>query len=142
VVGGWNLLLQGQLNAAKTYERDVAAVLDVAAQPGSLTAVLVGDAGKGSGVAAINSRGELSMAVLGLAATSGNSVYEAWLIGADGVPEAIGSFTVDSSGTAKFAIKVLPPAPGAVLALTLEPAPNPTTPTLPIISKGVANKAG
>ncbi len=38
VLGGWNLLLQGQVNASKTYEENVAAVLDVAAQPGSLTA--------------------------------------------------------------------------------------------------------
>ena len=120
----------------------MAAVLDVAAQPGSLTAVLVADGGKGSGIAAINARGELSMAMLGLASTSGNAVYEAWLIGSDGVPEAIGSFKVDSTGIALFAIKVLPPAPGAVLALTLEPGPNPTTPTLPIISKGVATSAG
>ena len=40
VLGGWNLLLQGQVNASKTYEENVAAVLDVAAQPGSLTAIL------------------------------------------------------------------------------------------------------
>ena len=33
-LGGWNLLLQGQLNATQAYEQSVAAVLDVAAQPG------------------------------------------------------------------------------------------------------------
>lgn len=142
ILGGWNVLLQGQLSSAKTYERDVAAVIDMAAQPGSLAAVLVPDGGKGSGIAAINSRGELSMAMLGLAPTSGNAVYEAWLIGSDGVPEPIGSFKVDDSGVAHLAIKVLPPAAGAVLALTLEPAAHPTTPTLPIISKGVTTSAG
>ena len=35
LLGGWNLLLQGQLNTANAYEQSVAAVLDVAAQPGS-----------------------------------------------------------------------------------------------------------
>ena len=141
-LGGWNLLLQGQLDAAKTYQQSVAAVLDVAARPGSLTAVLTADGGTGSGLAAISAQGELSMAMLGLAPTSGSSVYEAWLIGPAGAPEPIGSFTVDTTGIGHFANQIPPPAPGAVLALTLEPKPNPTTPTLPIISKGVAAAPG
>ena len=141
-LGGWNLLLQGQLDGAKTYQQSVAAVLDVAARPGSLTAVLTADGGTGSGLAAISAQGELSMAMLGLAPTSGSSVYEAWLIGPDSAPEPIGNFTVDTTGIGHFANQVLPPAPGAVLALTLEPKANPTNPTLPIISKGVATAPG
>lgn len=36
----------------------------------------------------------------------------------------------------------LPTSSWIVLALTLEPGPGATTPTLPIISKGVASAAG
>jgi len=135
-------LLQGQLGTAKSYEQSVAAVLDLAAQPGSLTAVLTANGGTGNGLAAISSKGEFAMAMVGLASTSGNSVYEAWLIGSDGVPKPIGSFKVGNAGTAQLNITVLPPAPGAIVALTLEPTPDPTTPTPPIISKGVATAAG
>jgi len=98
--------------------------------------------GTGNGLAAISSRGEFAMAMDGLASTSGDAVYEAWLIGSDRVPKPIGSFKVGNTGTAQFNIMVLPPAPGAIVALTLEPTSNPTTPTLPIISKGVATAAG
>jgi anti-sigma-K factor RskA len=142
VLGGWNVLLQGQLGTAKNYQQSVAAVLDLAAQPGSLTAVLTADGGTGNGLAAISSRGEFAMAMVGLASTSGDAVYEAWLIGSDRVPKPIGNFTVGNAGTAQLNIMVLPPAPGAIVALTLEPTSNPTTPTLPIISKGVATTAG
>jgi anti-sigma-K factor RskA len=65
-------------------------------------------------------------------------VYTAWAIGADGVPVAIGDFTVGSDGTASFSAPTSPLASGTVLALTREPTPGATAPTLPIISKGVA----
>lgn len=140
-LGGWNLLLQGQLNAAQAHERDIAAVLDVAVKPGSLTAILRSDGGRGSGLAAIDGSGAITIAMHDLAPTTGASVYEAWLIGSDGVPAPLGSFKVGSNGTAYFASKDLPPPPGAVLALTLEPGPDAKTPTLPIISKGAATAA-
>ena len=47
LLGGWGLLLQNQLESAQSYEQSVAAVLDVAGQPGSLTAVLTPDGGEG-----------------------------------------------------------------------------------------------
>jgi hypothetical protein len=141
-LGGWNLLLQGQVNAARTYEQNVAAVLDVAAKPGSLAAILTAEVGSGSGVAAIGADGRITIAMQGLAPTQGESVYEAWLIGTDGVPAALGSFTVNGTGTAYLQSKDLPPPPGSILALTLEPRANAQQPTLPIISKGVATAAG
>lgn len=141
-LGGWNLLLQGQLNAADSYERSVAAVLVVAAQPGSLTAVLTADGGTGSGLAAVDAAGNMTMAMHDLAPTSGTSVYEAWVIGGDGIPIPLGSFAVGATGTASFAANGLPTAPRIVLALTKEPGPGATTPTLPIISKGAATAAG
>jgi len=141
-LGGWNLLLQSQLNAANSYEQSVAAVIAVAAQPGSLTAVLSADGGTGSGLAAVDASGNVTMALQDLAPTSGSTVYQAWVIGADRTPVPLGSFTVGASGTASFAASGLPTSPGIVLALTSEPGPGATTPTLPIISKGVATASG
>ena len=56
-----------------------------------------------------------------LAATSGATVYTTWAIGADNVPVALGDFTVGGSGTASFTAAGPPVAPGAVIALTLDP---------------------
>jgi len=142
VLGGWNLLLQNDLGAARRYEQNVAAVLATASQPGALTAVLTADGGTGSGLAAVNRSGDVAIAMRDLAPTSGNAVYEAWVIGGDGVPVPLGGFTVDNSRTAFFESSGLPSAEGIVLALTLEPGPGATTPTMPIISKGVAAAPG
>jgi hypothetical protein len=142
VLGGLNLLLQVQLNAAKSYEEGVAAVIDVAVQPGSLTAILTADGGTGSGLAAVSASGEVTIAMQALAPTSGSQVYEAWAIAGDNAPLPLGSFTVDRAGTAFFEAQGLPTSSGLVLALTLEPGPGATTPTMPIISKGVASRAG
>jgi anti-sigma-K factor RskA len=143
VLGGWNLLLQGQLATAQSYEQAVSAVLDVAGQDGSLTAVLTaeGDGGP-TGLAAVSAAGEVTLAMRDLPATSGAQVYEAWVIGGDGVPVPLGDFQVDSAGTAFFTGDGLPTDPGIVLALTLEPGPGATTPTMPIVSLGTATAAG
>ena len=142
VLGGWNLLLQNDLGAAQRYERNVAAVLDTAAQPGSLTAILTADGGTGSGLAAVNAQGDVAIAMRDLAPTSGNAVYEAWVIASDGVPVPLGSFKVGDAGIAYFEGAGLPATGGIVLALTLEPGPGATSPTMPIISKGVATAPG
>ena len=140
-LGATTLVLRNQLDAAQAYEQSVAQVLDVAAQPGSLTAILTADGGTGSGLAAIDSSGTVTLAMQDLAATSGSQVYEAWVIGGDDVPVPLGSFAVGNSGTASFQAGGLPTTSGVVLALTLEPGPGAQTPTLPIISKGVATEA-
>lgn len=142
VLGGWNLLLQNDLSAAQRYEQNVATVLETAAQPGSLTAFLTADGGTGSGLAAVDANGDVAIAMRDLAPTSGNAVYEAWVIGSDGVPVPLGSFEVGNAGIAYFEGAGLPTADGIVLALTLEPGPGATTPTMPIISKGVAAAPG
>jgi anti-sigma-K factor RskA len=140
---GWNLVLQNQLSAAKTYEQTVAAVMDAAAQPGSLTAVLTGvDPATGAGVAAVTADGIVTLAMQDLAPTTGQSVYEAWVIAGDGTPVALGGFTVGSSGTAAFQATGLPTEDGIVLALTLEPAPGATVAAGPLVSKGVATTPG
>lgn len=141
-LGGWNLLLRNQLDAAQTYEQAVAAILDAAARPGTFTAVLTADGGTGSGLASIGAGGITIMAMQDLARTEGSNVYTAWLIQGDDPPLPLGSFTVGTSGTAAFSAPGPRPLSGAALALTLEPAPGATTPTMPIISKGVATPAG
>ena len=142
VLGGWNLLLQNDLSAARSYEQSVATVLDTAAKPGSLSAILTADGGSASGLAAVDAQGNVTMAMRNLAPTSGTGVYEAWVIGSDGVPLPLGGFQVGKDGTASFRASGLPASNGIVLALTLEPGPGATTPTLPIISEGVASAAG
>jgi anti-sigma-K factor RskA len=141
VLGVSNVLLRAQLSQSQSFEQAVQAVLDVSAKPGSLTAVLTADGGSGTGLAAIDSTGAVTMAMQDLAPTSGNQVYEAWVIGGDGVPVPIGSFQVGDGGTASLTAGGVTASSGAVLALTLEPGPGATTPTLPIISKGVATPA-
>jgi len=141
VLGVSNLLLRGQLSQSQSFEQGVQAVLDVSAKPGSLTAVLTAAGGSGTGLAAIDATGAVTMAMQDLAPTSGNQVYEAWVIGGDGVPVPIGSFHVGNGGTASMTASGVSASTGAVLALTLEAGPGATTPTLPIISKGVASPA-
>ena len=138
VLGGWNLLLQGDLSSARSYEQSVACVLHTASQPGSLSAVLTASVGTGAGVAAVDAGGNVQLAMRDLAPTSGASVYEAWVIAADGVPVPLGGFQVGNNGTASFRATGLPTTSGIVLALTLEPGPGATAPTPPIISSGVA----
>ena len=136
---GWNLLLRTQLDAAEQYQRDVATVVDLASQNGSLTAVLRPDGEPGpSGIAAVSPDGQLAMAMHDLAPTTGGTVYEAWVVGADGVPVPLGSFTVGTGGTGAFQGSGVPADPGIVLGLTHEPGPGATTPTLPMVLSGTA----
>lgn len=139
VLGAWGLLLQSQLDRARGYERSVEAVLDVAGQPGSLTAVLTPDGTDGpAGLAAVASDGTVRIAMRDLPATTGNQVYEAWVIGGDGVPKALGSFRVGETGIAYFEGGGLPTQEGIVLALTLEPGPGATAPSSKPVSLGRA----
>ena len=132
-----------QLNAARSYEHGVAAVLEVAAQPGSLTAILTADGGTGSGLAAVSASGEVTIAMQDLAPTSGSQVYKAWVIAGDGGPGPARQLHGRATpGRRRSRRSGLPTAGRLVLALTREPGPGATTPTLPIISKGVATGAG
>ena len=137
---GWNLLLQNQLNGAEQYQRDVAAVLQLAAKDGSMTAVLrPAESSEASGLAAMNPDGTLTLAVHDLDPTKGNEVYEAWLIGEDQVPVAIGGFEVGRDGTGFLATTGVTPADGIQVVLTLEPAPGATAPAGPVVSSGAAS---
>lgn len=137
VLGAWNVLLQGQLDASRTYETNVAAVLELAGEVGSATAVLAPTRGsEAAGVAAVGADGTMAVAMRDLAPTAGSEVYEVWMIGGDGVPVALGGFTVGSAGIGYFEGAGVPASPGIVLALTKEPAPGATAPTTDPVSLG------
>jgi anti-sigma factor RsiW len=134
-----NLLTLGRLNASEQYARDVAAVLETGAQPGAVTAVLApAEAGGPRGLAAVGSDGTVTMAVQDLAPTTGNEVYEGWAIVGDAAPVPLGGFTVSDAGTGRLDGTGVPASPGMTLALTREPGPGAQTPTLPILTAGVA----
>ncbi len=140
VLGGWNLLLQGQLQQARDYEQQVAAVLDVARQPGALTAVLTpagGETGP-AGLAALDPSGGMRLAMRGLTETTGTEVYEAWAIVEGADPQPLGEFTVGRDGTGSLATSGVPAQPGVVLALTREPGPDSLQPTTPVVAAGTA----
>ncbi len=139
VLGAWNLSLRGQLDQAQAYATAVKSVVDTAAQPGSLVAVLGSEtAGGPRGIAALATDGQVVLAVRGLTPTTGTQVYEAWLIGSNKKPVAIGDFSVASDGVGYLPDGQGPTATGVVVALTLEPGPGATKPTLPVVSSGVA----
>ncbi|MEP6638829.1 MAG: anti-sigma factor [Chloroflexota bacterium] len=140
-LGGWNLVLRNDLEATRSYERSVGAVLNVASQPGSTTAILTPAGGTGSGLAAIGADGNVTMAVQDLAPTTGGTVYTAWAINGDGAPASLGDFKVGPNGIATFQGNGAPNVPGLVVALTLEPNPGNQVPLGPTVAKGVATAA-
>lgn len=142
VLGGWNLLLQGQLRDSQAYEQQVASVVAAAAQPGSLTVVMAAQTGSANGLAAIDRAGRMTLAIRGLTPVSGGAVYEAWVVVPGTPPMPLGELAVTGSGTATMDGTGIPASPGVVVALTREPGPGAKTPTLPIISSGVATAAG
>jgi len=139
-LGAWNVQLRDQVAGLEAYRAGVVAILDQAARPGAQLAVLTDPAGAGgqSGLAAVAADGSVAIVMRDLAPTTGTQVYEAWLIGADQVPVAIGGFTVGGSGTASFTTSHASMGEGVVVALTLEPREGATAPTPPIVAAGQA----
>jgi hypothetical protein len=140
ILGVWNVQLRDQVADLSTYRNGVAAVLDQAAQPGSQLAVLAAPTGGTgpSGFAAVGADGSVALVMHQLAPTAGAQVYEAWLIAGTGAPVPIGGFTVGAGGAAAFSTGHSSLGAGVTVALTLEPGPGATTPTLPIIAAGKA----
>ena len=146
VLGAWNVRLQGQVNdleqqatAAEQYRTAVTTVLDVAAQPGSQTALLAPQTTGGPrGIASVASDGSVQFAMQDLAPTSGSQVYETWAILPNSNPVPLGSFTVDASGVASFTSKQGPVGPGMAVAVSREPQAGATAPT-EVVSVGVAS---
>lgn len=146
VLGAWNVRLQGQVNdleqqatAAEQYRTAVTSVLDVAAQPGSQTALLAPQtAGGPRGIASVASDGSVQFAMQDLSPTSGSQVYETWAILPNSNPVPLGSFTVDASGVASFTSKQGPVGPGMAVAVSREPQSGASAPT-EVVSVGVAS---
>ena len=146
VLGAWNLNLQNRISgletdvaAARAYETAVNSVLAAALEEGSQTVVLgPGEGFESGGLAAIRADGSVVLAMHDLDPTVGPQVYEAWVILGSDAPIPIGSFAVAAAGTASFTSEPTPAGPGAVIALTREPGPGATAPTMPIISLGAA----
>lgn len=138
VVGAFAFNLQQDLTTARGYRDGVEAALRLAAQPGSLSAILVADGREASGLAVVGADGEVLLAMQGLEGTAGSEVYTAWAIAGDGAPVPIGTFTVGGDGTAVARAESPVAVAGMTVALTLEPAPGAKAPTLPIVAAGVA----
>lgn len=153
VLGGWNLLLQGQLRTtneqlgatasqlaqAQKFDQAVAAVITAAGEKGSKAVILTPtENSTASGIAAVRTDGSVVLAMRDLQATAGTEVYETWVIVGSAAPVAIGSFTVDANGIASFTTRPADTPVGAVIALSREPAPGSTAPVGPIVSTGVA----
>lgn len=141
-LGAWNVALRSDVDGLTAYRNGVAAVLQAAARPDAQLAVLAApdDPAGPSGLAAVGGDGSIALVMRDLAPTAGTEVYEAWLIVGTNAPIPIGSFTVGTTRTATFATNHVP-FPGVTLALTREPGPNATTPTMPIIAAGAARIA-
>jgi hypothetical protein len=77
------------------------------------------------------------MAVHGLDPTSGSEVYEAWVIGASGTPQPVGSFAVAADGLGRLSASQVPTGSSLTVGLTHEPGAGATTPTLPMVVSGV-----
>jgi anti-sigma-K factor RskA len=139
-LGAWNLQLRDEIAGLTAYRNGVVEVLDQAAGPGAQLAVLSTPEGPDgpTGLAAVSADGRVALVMRDLAPTTGTQVYETWLIGADGAPIPIGDFRVGGSGTASFSAAHASLGPGVVVALTLEPGPGATAPTMPIIAAGQA----
>ena len=143
LLGGWNLSLQSQLGEARAYQRQVAAVLDAAGQPGALTAVMKSPTGDGAtGLAVVAPDGTMRIAMRDLAPTTGPEVYEAWAILPESAPVPLGGFQVGSNGVGYLEAGGSPTQSGVVLALTREPGPGATAPSSDPVSVGTATSSG
>jgi anti-sigma-K factor RskA len=142
VLGGWNLLLQNELNVARRFDQAVATLISAAAEPGSKTVVLApGDDSRASGIAAVRPDGSVVLAMRDLPPTSGSQVYETWVIVPGAAPVAVGGFTVDANGIATFTTRPADAPAGSTIAVTREPRAGNTAPEGPVVSAGKAVSA-
>ena len=70
-LGGWNIALNSELSSAQAYRSGVEQALDLAAQPGSVTALIRADDGSSSGFGVIGADGTVKLAMRGMAADHG-----------------------------------------------------------------------
>jgi anti-sigma factor RsiW len=136
-LGGWNIALRRDLSSAEAYRNGVDQALDLAAQPGSVTALLANPDGSVSGFGVVGADGTVKLAVRGLPATTGSQVYTAWSIEGTTPPVSMGDFTVGADGVAITTVQAPNTEPGATIALTLEPNAGNQAPAGPVVAAGV-----
>jgi anti-sigma-K factor RskA len=150
-LGVWNLQLKGQVDELAAYRTAVAGVIDRAAEGGQIAiltnlVITLGGQLNGppppAGIAGIGSDGSVAIAMTNLGPTTGIEVYEVWVIGGDGKPVPVGDFRVAASGAGGTVIAIGSSEAGVTIALTREPKPGATVPTLPILALGTAEKPG
>jgi anti-sigma-K factor RskA len=136
-LGAWNYTLQQDLASAQAYRNGVEQALDLAAQPGSVTALIRPDTGSGSGFGVIGADGTARIALRGMAPTTGSEVYTAWSIAEGAAPISMGDFSVGADGIALANARAPEAAPGLVMAITLEPNAGNQAPAGPVVASGV-----
>lgn len=134
-IGGAALLL-GRIGDTGAYAAQEAAAAALAAQPGSRSLDLVPAATGGpSGTAVVGADGHGIVLLHGLPATTGRQVFEVWLIASDsGAPAPAGPLNTTADG--RGWLETLAGRGGLTVAITREPGPGATTPTLPILASG------
>ncbi|MGH2407032.1 MAG: anti-sigma factor domain-containing protein [Candidatus Limnocylindrales bacterium] len=135
VLGGWDLLLLGQTQAAQQEAQLLRDAIGAAGAPGAHVGGVAGtkeQPGASGFVAIAASRGTGYLVVEGLAPAPTGKVYQAWYI-AGGVPRSAGLMAT-SDGLAVLALSGADPV--ETVALTIEPAGGSVQPTLPIIAAG------
>ncbi len=138
-IGGWGLIVQGQLTSERAFNQAVAAVIQAASAPGAKTVVLSAQKGyAASGIAAVKPDGSVVVAMRDLPATTGTQVITAWSIVGSNAPVSIGDFPVGPGGSTSFTTRPAPNPAGTTIALTLEPNAGNTAPKGQIVSAGVA----
>jgi len=139
-LGAWNISLQQQLSDNRSYQQRLTAALVQAGQPGSQVAVLTATTPGGGpgGIAVMPASGNGTLVVSGLAPTTGSQVYEVWAIAEGHPPTPVAGVQVGADGVGYF--DRMPQATGetVTVAITLEPAPNPSAPSSPPIAAGIA----
>lgn len=140
VLGASTAYLGQRLLDTRAYADTLVRASALAAAPGS-RAIRIGPApgggaGEVQGVAVLAADGRGIVVTEGLASTHGAEVYEVWYVAGTNAPIPAGSFHVDSEG--RGWLERLPGAPAGPLtiAVTREPGPGATTPTLPILAAG------
>jgi hypothetical protein len=112
--------------------------MSLAAAPGSRIAVIGSPASSANGLAVIPRSGAGIVVMQGLAPTTGSEVYEVWAIVGSQAPAPIGSFAVGADRSGGLDGVTVPPGESVTVALTREPGPGATKPTLPIVASGAA----
>lgn len=139
VLGVATAYLGQRLVETRAYADTLARAAALAAAPGSRAIQLApapGGAPDVRGVAVIAADGRGVVVTEGLAPTQGAEVYEVWFVHAPNAPLPAGSFRVDPEGRGWLDSLPQPPNGTLTIALTREPGPGASVPTLPILAAG------